>query len=102
VEKVAWDKWEGEEGLDKEWARREVFKKRKREEKFERGLKEYVLISLTFPFNLLSPPACGMMQMLISVYGNVPETIYIKDGRKQSMSTNTKMSSRLKMKKGVQ
>lgn len=51
VEKVAWDKWEGEEGLDKEWARREVFKKRKREEKFERGLKEYVLftsLSLTF------------------------------------------------------
>jgi len=47
VEKVAWDKWEGEEGLDKEWARREVFKKRKREEKFERGLKEYVP---SFPF----------------------------------------------------
>jgi len=43
VEKVAWDKWEGEEGLDKEWERREVFKKRKREEKFERGLKEYVM-----------------------------------------------------------
>lgn len=40
VEKVAWDKWEGEEGLDKEWARREVFKKRKREQKFEQGLKE--------------------------------------------------------------
>jgi DNA-repair protein complementing XP-A cells len=45
VEKVAWDKWDGEEGLDKEWARREVFKKRKREEKFERGLKEYVPFS---------------------------------------------------------
>jgi DNA-repair protein complementing XP-A cells len=49
VEKVAWDKWEGEEGLDKEWARREVFKKRKREEKFERGLKEYVPSSLFCP-----------------------------------------------------
>jgi len=42
VEKVAWDKWEGEEGLDKEWERREVFKKRKREQKFEQGLKEWV------------------------------------------------------------
>ena len=43
VEKVAWDKWEGEEGLDKEWERREVFKKRKREQKFEQGLKEWVV-----------------------------------------------------------
>ena len=51
MEKVAWDKWEGEEGLDKEWARREVFKKRKREEKFERGLKEYVPF---LPFLFLS------------------------------------------------
>jgi DNA-repair protein complementing XP-A cells len=40
VEKVAWDKWGGEEGLDQEWERREVFKKRKREQKFEQGLKE--------------------------------------------------------------
>jgi len=40
VEKVAWDKWGGEEGLDKEWERREEFKKRKREEKFEQGLRE--------------------------------------------------------------
>lgn len=40
VEKVAWDKWGGEEGLDKEWERREQFKKRKREEKFEQGLRE--------------------------------------------------------------
>ena len=40
VEKVAWDKWGGEEGLDKEWERREKFKKRKREEKFEQGLRE--------------------------------------------------------------
>lgn len=40
VEKVAWDKWGGEEGLDKEWARREEFKKRKREQKFEQGLRE--------------------------------------------------------------
>ncbi|WWC71277.1 DNA repair protein [Kwoniella pini CBS 10737] len=40
VEKVAWDKWGGEEGLDKEWERREVFKKRKREEKFEQGLRD--------------------------------------------------------------
>ena len=40
VENVAWDKWGGEEGLDKEWARREQFKKRKREEKFEQGLRE--------------------------------------------------------------
>ena len=54
VEKVAWDKWEGEEGLDKEWERREVFKKRKREEKFERGLKEYVM-SLFLSFLIFSP-----------------------------------------------
>jgi DNA-repair protein complementing XP-A cells len=54
VEKVAWDKWDGEEGLDKEWARREVFKKRKREEKFERGLKEYVPFILFF-FSLVLP-----------------------------------------------
>jgi DNA-repair protein complementing XP-A cells len=47
VEKVAWDKWEGEEGLDKEWARREVFKKRKREQKFEQGLKEWVPVLYT-------------------------------------------------------
>ncbi|WVW85308.1 DNA repair protein [Kwoniella bestiolae CBS 10118] len=40
VEKVAWDKWGGEEGLDKEWQRREEFKKRKREEKFEQGLRD--------------------------------------------------------------
>ncbi|KAK1920999.1 hydrophilic protein [Papiliotrema laurentii] len=40
VEKVAWDKWGGEEGLDKEWERREQFKKRKREEKFEQGLRD--------------------------------------------------------------
>ncbi|ORX38216.1 XPA protein C-terminus-domain-containing protein [Kockovaella imperatae] len=40
VEKVAWDKWGGEEGLDKEWERREKFKKRKREEKFEQGLRD--------------------------------------------------------------
>lgn len=40
VEKVAWDKWGGEEGLDKEWERRVEFKKRKREEKFEAGLRE--------------------------------------------------------------
>jgi len=39
---VAWDKWGGEEGLDKEWDRREQFKKRKREEKFEQGLREWV------------------------------------------------------------
>jgi DNA-repair protein complementing XP-A cells len=56
VEKVAWDKWEGEEGLDKEWARREVFKKRKREEKFERGLKEYVQFPLSYSFCLLPLP----------------------------------------------
>ncbi|WWC90406.1 DNA repair protein [Kwoniella dendrophila CBS 6074] len=40
VEKVAWEKWGGEEGLDKEWLRREEFKKRKREEKFEQGLRD--------------------------------------------------------------
>ncbi|ORY32144.1 XPA protein C-terminus-domain-containing protein [Naematelia encephala] len=40
VEKVAWEKWGGEEGLDKEWERREQFKKRKREEKFEQGLRD--------------------------------------------------------------
>ncbi|OCF35762.1 DNA repair protein [Kwoniella heveanensis BCC8398] len=40
VEKVAWDKWGGEEGLDDEWKRREEFKKRKREEKFEQGLRD--------------------------------------------------------------
>lgn len=40
VEAVAWEKWGGEEGLDAEWARRETFKKRKREQKFEQGLRE--------------------------------------------------------------
>ncbi|WVQ68556.1 DNA repair protein [Kwoniella botswanensis] len=40
VEKVAWDKWGGPEGLDNEWKRREEFKKRKREEKFEQGLRD--------------------------------------------------------------
>lgn len=40
VEKVAYEKWGGEEGLDNEWKRREEFKKRKKEEKFEQGLKE--------------------------------------------------------------
>ncbi|WVR09323.1 hypothetical protein IAU60_006389 [Kwoniella sp. DSM 27419] len=40
VEKVAWEKWGGEEGLDNEWKRREEFKKRKREEKFEQGLRD--------------------------------------------------------------
>ena len=40
VEEVAWKKWGGEEGLDAEWARREDMKKRKREEKFESGLRE--------------------------------------------------------------
>jgi hypothetical protein len=40
VEKVAWEKWGGEEGLDKEYERREEFKKRKKEEKFEQGLRE--------------------------------------------------------------
>lgn len=40
VEKVAMDKWGGEEGLDAEWERREEFKKRKREAKFEQGLRE--------------------------------------------------------------
>jgi hypothetical protein len=42
VEAVAWEKWGGEEGLDAEWARRENFKKRKREQKFEQGLREWV------------------------------------------------------------
>jgi DNA-repair protein complementing XP-A cells len=40
VEKVAWEKWDGEKGLDAEYVRREEFKKRKREEKFEAGLRE--------------------------------------------------------------
>ncbi|WVO21396.1 DNA repair protein [Cryptococcus decagattii] len=40
VEKVAFEKWGGEEGLDNEWKRREEFKKRKREEKFEQGLRD--------------------------------------------------------------
>ncbi|WVQ77638.1 DNA repair protein [Cryptococcus sp. DSM 104548] len=40
VEKVAYAKWGGEEGLDQEWERREEFKKRKREEKFEAGLRD--------------------------------------------------------------
>lgn len=40
VEEVAWKKWGGKEGLDKEWERREEFKKRKREAKFEKGLRE--------------------------------------------------------------
>jgi DNA-repair protein complementing XP-A cells len=39
VEAVAWNKWGGEEGLDKEYERREDYKKRKREEKFEQGLR---------------------------------------------------------------
>lgn len=40
VEEVAWKKWGGEEGLDAEFARREEMKKRKREAKFEAGLRE--------------------------------------------------------------
>ncbi|TXT15710.1 hypothetical protein VHUM_00213 [Vanrija humicola] len=40
VEEVAWKKWGGEEGLDAEWTRREDLKKRKREEKFESGLRD--------------------------------------------------------------
>ncbi|KLT45064.1 DNA repair protein [Cutaneotrichosporon oleaginosum] len=40
VEEVAWKKWGGEKGLDEEWARREEFKKRKREAKFEAGLRD--------------------------------------------------------------
>lgn len=40
VEEVAWKKWGGEKGLDAEWARREDYKKRKREAKFEAGLRE--------------------------------------------------------------
>lgn len=40
VEEVAWKKWGGEKGLDDEWARREEQKKRKREAKFEAGLRE--------------------------------------------------------------
>lgn len=40
VEVVAWKKWGGEEGLDAEWARREEMKKKKREAKFEAGLRE--------------------------------------------------------------
>lgn len=90
VEKVAWDKWEGEEGLDKEWARREVFKKRKREEKFERGLKEYVqfLFLDILPFS--SSSLNTSERMLISVSENVLETTCTKDGKKQNMSTNTK------------
>ncbi|WVQ80024.1 DNA repair protein [Cryptococcus sp. DSM 104549] len=40
VEVVAFKKWGGEEGLDEEWKRREEFKKRKREEKFEQGLRD--------------------------------------------------------------
>jgi hypothetical protein len=102
VEKVAWDKWEGEEGLDKEWARREVFKKRKREEKFERGLKEYVRFSFP-PCPLPSSPQFDKFTpTLISVSVNVPETTCTKDVKKQNMSTNTKTWNRWKMKKGVQ
>ena len=48
VEKVAFEKWGGEEGLDNEWKRREEFKKRKREEKFEQGLREYVVSTTLF------------------------------------------------------
>ncbi|WVO14578.1 DNA repair protein [Cryptococcus depauperatus] len=40
VEQVAFKKWDGEEGLDEEWQRREQFKKRKKEEKFEQGLRD--------------------------------------------------------------
>ncbi|BEI81491.1 hypothetical protein CcaverHIS002_0206510 [Cutaneotrichosporon cavernicola] len=40
VEEVAWKKWGGEKGLDAEWARREDQKKRKREAKFEAGLRD--------------------------------------------------------------
>jgi DNA-repair protein complementing XP-A cells len=40
VEEVAYKKWGGEEGLDQEYERREGLKKRKREAKFEQGLRE--------------------------------------------------------------
>ena len=40
VEEVALKKWGGEEGLDQEYERREGLKKRKREAKFEQGLRE--------------------------------------------------------------
>ncbi len=40
VEAVAFKKWGGPEGMDEEYERREGLKKRKREVKFEQGLRE--------------------------------------------------------------
>jgi len=40
VEEFAWKKWGTPEALDKEWERRETNHKRKRNKKFEEGLKD--------------------------------------------------------------
>lgn len=40
VEEFAWKKWGSPEALDAEWERREAEKKKKKNKKFEEGLKE--------------------------------------------------------------
>ncbi|CCC70013.1 hypothetical protein NCAS_0D04320 [Naumovozyma castellii] len=40
IEKFAWKKWGGEEGLDKEWQRREEGKSERREKKYQKQIKE--------------------------------------------------------------
>ena len=40
VEEFAWKKWGSPEGLDAEWERRVTEKKKKKNKKFEQGLKE--------------------------------------------------------------
>ncbi|TFK57474.1 hydrophilic protein [Heliocybe sulcata] len=40
VEEFAWNKWGSPEALDEEWERRETEKKKKKNKKFEQGLKE--------------------------------------------------------------
>lgn len=44
MEAFAWKKWDGEEGLDREWERREEVKRVRGEKKFTQQLKEYVLL----------------------------------------------------------
>lgn len=81
VEKVAWDKWGGEEGLDKEWERREQFKKRKREERFEQGLREYASLPFGLSCELTGP-----------VFGNGRGTTCSNGGKKRHMCTISRRS----------
>lgn len=48
VEKFAFDKWGGPEGLDEEYEKREKDKRDKRDKKFQKGLRESVWPPLSF------------------------------------------------------